>query len=563
MTQPNPSTALARTFIDELARGGARLAVISPGSRSAALAIAASEHPLLETTISLDERSGGFFALGRSKASGEPSVVISTSGTAPANYFPAVVEADMSLTPLIVVSADRPADLRGVGANQTIDQKHLFGRKVRRFIDIPAADPEDDLNSYWRSTAAEAVARARGAGGRPGPVHVNIGFREPTVPVADDGRTRSAPYLHPTGGRGDGGPWMDWELPAPPAPPDLGDLHAKRPLLVLGDGDYDRERLLRVVEEAGWVVLATALSGLRGRKTVGAYHHLLAGGVPPTLRPDLAVSVGAIGPSPRLETLIASAPVRIRVDRWGRRLDPERTATHLVHADPAALLEELSFHRVGRAWAERWEGAELATRQALAEVIDSTGEPTGASTVRALDSTPWETLVAGSSLPVREVDAHLTRAAMVIGNRGASGIDGFVSTARGVASTGLATVAVSGDLALLHDQNGLLIEGRENLVLVVLDNEGGGLFDSLPQAVHAPQYERLFVTPPQRDLESLARFHGIPALTVNSPSGVVEAVTRGLESGATHIVRVPIDRKADLEMRSALDETGARIASGL
>ncbi|MGH8945805.1 MAG: 2-succinyl-5-enolpyruvyl-6-hydroxy-3-cyclohexene-1-carboxylic-acid synthase [Acidimicrobiia bacterium] len=561
MSQPNPSTAMARALIDELARGGVRLVVVSPGSRSAALAIAASEHPMLETRVALDERSAGFLALGRAKVTGEPSMVISTSGTAPANYFPAVVEADMSLTPLVVMSADRPSELRGVGANQTIDQTRLYGAKVRRFIDVPAPEPEDDLNDYWRSAAAEALARARGAGGRPGPVHVNVGFREPTVPVADDGRTSSAPYLHSIEGREDGGPWMVWDPPWPPALPELGDFGAERPVLVLGEGAYDRARVMGIAEASGWPVLATALSGLRGRGTVTVYHHLLAGGIPSSLRPDLAVVVGAVGPSTRLETLIGSARIRVRVDRWGRRLDPERTATDLFHADPVALLDELANTPVAREWPARWESAELTARKAMAEVVDSAPEPSGASTVHALDSAPWETMVAGSSLPIREVDAHLTRRGAVIANRGASGIDGIVSTARGVASAGTATVALAGDLSLLHDQNGLLIEGREDLVIVVLDNQGGGLFDSLPQAVHAPQYERLFVTPPHRDLALLARFHDIPYLTVTDREELIEAVTSGIENGGTHMVRVPVDRKIDLEMRKALDDAGTQVAS--
>ena len=552
---------MGRALIDELARGGVRLVVISPGSRSAALAIAASEHPMLETRVAVDERSAAFLALGRAKVSGEPAMVISTSGTAPANYFPAVVEADMSLTPLVVMSADRPSELRRVGANQTIDQTRLYGAKVRRFIDIPAPGPEDDLNDYWRSAAAETLARARGAGGRPGPVHVNVGFREPTVPVVDDGRTSSTPYLHSIRGRDDDGPWMVWDPPRPPALPELGDFSAERPVLVLGEGSYDRERVMGIAEGSGWPVLATALSGLRGRGTVTVYHHLLAGGVPTSLRPDLAVAVGAVGPSPRLETLIGSARIRVRVDRWGRRLDPERTATHLVHADPVALLDQLAVSPVAREWPDRWESAELTARKAMVEVVDSAPEPSGASTVQALDSAPWATMVAGSSLPIREVDAHVTKEGVVIANRGASGIDGFVSTARGVASAGTATVALAGDLSLLHDQNGLLVEGDEDLVIVVLDNEGGGLFDSLPQSVHAPQYDRLFVTPPHRDLMLLARFHGIPAMTTATSEGLIDAVTSGIEKGGIHMVRVPIDRKTDLQMRKALDGVGAQVAS--
>jgi len=552
---------MARALVDELVRGGVRLAVISPGSRSAALAIASADHPGLETKVALDERSAGFLALGRAKAAGEPAMVISTSGTAPANYLPAIIEADLSLTPLVVLSADRPAEMRGVGANQTIDQTRLFGGKVRRFIEIAAPGPEPDQNDFWRSAAAEAVSRALGSAGRPGPVHVNVAFREPTVPVEDDGRARSEQYPHDIEGRTGRRPWLVWDVPSPPPPPRIETADADRPLLILGEGDYDGGAMLEVAEDRGWPALATALSGSRGRGTVSTYHHLLADGVPAPLCPDLVLAVGAVGPSPRLEALIGSAELRIRVDRWGRRLDPERSSTHVIHADPVAVMRQIGQGATASGWREGWVGADLRARDAIAGLLADSPHPSGASTAAALDAVPWETLVAASSLPIREVDAHLTRQGTVIANRGASGIDGFVSTARGVASAGRATVALSGDLALLHDQNGLLVEGGEDLVLVILDNEGGGLFDSLPQATHAPHYERLFVAPPHRDLEALARFHDIPITTVSGGNDLIDVVRSGIEMGGLHLVRVPVDRKADLDIRGALDHAGASVAA--
>ena len=552
---------MARALVDELVRGGVRLAVISPGSRSAALAIASADHPGLETKVVLDERSAGFLALGRAKAAGEPAMVISTSGTAPANYLPAVIEADLSLTPLVVLSADRPAEMRGVGANQTIDQTRLFGGKVRRFIEIAAPRPGPDQKEFWRSAAAEAVSRALGSAGRPGPVHVNVAFREPTVPVEEDGRARPEPYPHDIEGRTGGRPWLVWDVPPPPPPPRIEAAGAERPLLILGDGAYDGGGMLEVAEDRGWPALATALSGSRGRGTVSTYHHLLAAGVPAPLCPDLVLAVGAVGPSLRLEALIGSAELRIRVDRWGRRLDPERSATHVIHADPVAVMRQIGEVAPAPGWRDLWVGVGLRARDAIAALLADSPHPSGASTAAALDAVPWETLVAASSLPIREVDAHLTRQGRVIANRGASGIDGFVSTARGVASAGRATVALSGDLALLHDQNGFLAEGGEDLVLVILDNEGGGLFDSLPQATHAPHYERLFVAPPHRDLEILARFHDLPIATVPGADGLIDVVRSGIEQGGLHLVRVQVDRKADLDIRGALDHAGASVAA--
>ncbi|MGH3649321.1 MAG: 2-succinyl-5-enolpyruvyl-6-hydroxy-3-cyclohexene-1-carboxylic-acid synthase, partial [Acidimicrobiia bacterium] len=299
MTHPNPSTALARVLVDELAARGVELVVISPGSRSAALAIAATEHPELATRVFIDERSAAFHALGAARASRRPVAVVSTSGTAAANFLPAVVEADMSCVPLVVVSADRPVELRGVGANQTIDQVGLFGTKVRAFVDIAAPDHANDVNAAWRGQVGDSMAAATGS--TPGPVHLNVAFREPTVPVTDDGRTAATPYQFPTPrvSRETGPAPADRPLPLPHLEPGKG-------LIIAGDGDYRRGALADRAAELGWPVLATAMSGMRGGRVITTYHHLFADVVPPQLEPETVVAVGAIGPSTRLEDLVAA-----------------------------------------------------------------------------------------------------------------------------------------------------------------------------------------------------------------------------------------------------------------
>lgn len=558
MTQPNPSTALARALVDQLVRSGVRFVVISPGSRSAALAIAAQGHPRMSDWVALDERSAGYQALGWCKATGEPAAVISTSGTAPANYLPAVSEADMSLAPLLVVSADRPSELRGVYANQTIDQVQLFGSKVRWFVDVPPPEPGEDLNRSWRRVVAEAVGHAVGAGGLPGPVHINVGFREPTVPVTDDGRSVAEEY--PFSIEPDDDPGLP-EIPPPPRQslPLLGPM---RGVVVAGDGEYDRQGLIAQATRLGWPVLATAMSGLRAEEVVTHYHHILAVGPPQFLIPEVVVAVGTIGPSQRLERFIGQAQNRIRIDRWGRTIDPERNATHLLHADPVASLASLE-KSVGDEWHKSWLEVDRVVGENIENMVHSGGQMTGASAVRGVDRVPWSTLVVASSLPVREVDAHLMRGGRVIANRGASGIDGFVSTAIGVARAADRTVAVSGDLSLLHDSSGFLVDQLPDLVVVVLDNDGGGIFDSLPPARHAPDYERLFVAPHGRDLSQLARLHQLGYLSVGSVEDLTTAVTERLAGGGTHLVRVPIDRKVDLEQRAALDEMASEVVRSL
>lgn len=542
MSHPNPSTALARVVVDELAANGVRFLAIAPGSRSAALAIAAEDHPDIETRVVIDERSAAFHALGVARASQAPTGVLATSGTAPANFFPAVIEADMSCVPLVVISADRPSELQGVGANQTIDQVELFGSKVRSYTGIDAPGVERDGNEGWRQAVRAAVRLATGV--RPGPVHLNIAFREPTVPVPDDGRTSTDPYPFPTPRL------VDSSTPARRrTAQSFPDLAADRGVIVAGDGAYDRERLLDVAEDLGWPILATALSGLRGSRVVSSYHFLLGDGVPGDLAPSTAVAIGAIGPDPVLEHLVAIASERVRIDDWGRIIDPGRNATHIVEGDPIRLLGSISGSSPG-SWRETWQRRDYEIGAKVDESLEGETALSGAVIVRTLDNVDWGALVVGSSLPIREVDAHLTRAGPVFANRGASGIDGFVSTALGVASVIPRTIAFCGDLSFLHDSNGFLNDGSIDLTIVVADNGGGGLFDSLPPARHAPAYERLFVTDPGRDLKGLVEFHGATAVPADSRDGLHETIDKCVHRPGVDVVLAHVDRQHDLEVRS-------------
>lgn len=562
MTQPNPSTAMARSIIDELTRHGVGAVIISPGGRSAALSIAAQEHPDAEVRVVIDERSAGFHALGWAKATGSPAVVVSTSGTAPANYMPAVVEADMSLTPLIVLSADRPAELHGVGANQTIDQKDLYGKHARAFTHIAAPDSGIDLNGSWRDATSRAVAVSMGEGGTPGPVHLNIAFREPTMPVTDDGRIAGEEYAYAIEGRNGGKTWHEPEIEAPV----VGRLDIESPskgLVIAGEGLYDRNSLGDAAADLGWPIIATAMSGMRGGDVIANYHHLLASGVPNRLRPEIVFAVGSIGPSPRLEDLCDSAGTTIRIDHWGRHIDPRRHATRVIHADPSATLAGLSAEDPDPGWVETWANASAAIGESVGSKLDSASEMSGGRVARAMNRVSWETLIVASSLPIREIDAHLDRSGPVIANRGASGIDGFASTALGAASTSQRALALAGDLSVLHDSNGFLIDTPIDLVLIVLDNDGGGLFDELPPAHHAPDFERLFVAPHGRDLSTLAEFHSIAYAEVASPDELVDVANRSLDGGGITMIRVPIDRHADLAIRESLDRAGKDQASKL
>lgn len=545
MTHPNPSTALARVVVDELANCGVALIVLSPGSRSGALAIAASRNPDIETRVVIDERSAAFHALGAIRATGLPVAVVSTSGSAPANFYPAIVEADMSCVPLIAVSADRPAEMQGIGANQTIDQLEMFGSRVRSFAGIEAPDAAQDLNREWRSTVARLVATSQGR--TPGPVHLNVRFREPIVPVTDDGRTRGDEYPFPTP-RLESGPAAEVDTPVA-----MPELSAERGLVIAGDGEYDRKALARRAGELGWPVLATALSGMRGDGVITTYHHLLAPGVGSGIRPSTVVAVGSVGPSSRVEDLVASAETRIRIDLWGRRIDPRRNATQVLAGDVNDLLQGV-LGAADAGWSAVWSEADRQCRARMDGLLASADGMSGAQVAATLNDVAWHSLVVASSLPIREVDAHLQRSGPIFANRGASGIDGFVSTALGVASRRPRTLALAGDLSLLHDSNGFLHDGSLDLTMVVVDNQGGGLFDSLPQAVHAPDYERLFVTNPKRDLEIFARFHGLRYAEARDRETLKIVAGEALERPGIDLIRVPVDRAYDLKVRNQLEE---------
>lgn len=560
MTQPNPSTAQARALADELHRHGIDFAVISPGSRSAALAIAFEEHPGIATRVVLDERSAAFHALGRSRATGTPAVALATSGTALANHLPAVVEADLSLIPLILISADRPPDLLHVGANQTIDQVGIFGDKVRWSCSLPVAEAGLDQNAYWRTTVSQAVARSWGHGARPGPVHLNVAFREPTVPVSDDGRSRSQPYPHSIEGRHSGLPWQQHER-ARPARAALGG-GTRYGLVVAGEGDFDPRELASAADRLHWPVLATATSGLRGLDVVSTYHHLLVDDVPASLLPDLVVTIGRVGPSDRLGSLTSLPVPQIQIDRWGAWNDPRRHSSRMVQAEPVASLEHMTPASDDRLLGN-WLQADALMRAALDDRLAGEETATGPAVARALGGVDHGLLVAASSMPIRDLDAHYVNPGRVISNRGASGIDGLVSTTLGAASAGARTVALIGDLALLHDAGGFVVDQIADVVFVVVDNGGGGLFDLLPQAEHAPGFERLFVAPHGLDLRSLAAAYHLEATGVDGVGDLSSLIPALLDAGGAQVVVVPVDRETDLKGRRALDDTARDVVAGL
>jgi 2-succinyl-5-enolpyruvyl-6-hydroxy-3-cyclohexene-1-carboxylate synthase len=333
-------------------------------------------------------------------------------------------------------------------------------------------------------------------------------------------------------------------------------------LLLAGEGDFDPAELEGAAARLRWPVLATVASGLRRFDVVTSYHHLLVAGVPPALRPEVVVTVGRVGPSDRVGALTSLPVPQVQIDRWGVWNDPRRHSSHMIQADPAATLETLDRARDSRL-RDAWLEAEATMRSALDERLAGEQWATGPAVARALGAIEHDLLVAASSMPIRDVDAHFLGGARVIANRGASGIDGFVSTALGAASVGPRTVALAGDLSWLHDVGGLVADEIGNVVFVVIDNGGGGLFDLLPQAEHAPSFERLFVAPHRVDLSRLGSAYDLSVSVVDSEEGLRSSLPAALAAGGAHVLVVHVERETDLKTRRSLDDTARAVCAGL
>jgi 2-succinyl-5-enolpyruvyl-6-hydroxy-3-cyclohexene-1-carboxylate synthase len=548
------NTAFAATLVDEWARAGLTTAAVAPGSRSTPVALALAADPRVRVHVLLDERSAGFFALGAAKASGRPAAVLCTSGTAAAHLHGAVLEARHARVPLLVCTADRPPELRDTGAAQTTDQVKLYGSAVRFFADLCPEDHPAAM-AAWRPLAARAFSEA--AGPPAGPVHLNLAFRDPLVP--GDAGLASVP------GRPEGRPWTV-SVPGRLAPgaEDLDRLAgmvsaAPRGLVVAGWGaGCDFAAVERFARAAGWPLLADPISGLRqpGSGTVSSYEALLrVPGFAAGHRPDLVVRVGGPLTSKAAGVWLDASVPQVLVDPDAAWLDPGRSATWRLAADPALVLDGLAQRLAPSSaapeWLDRWTAAESVARWALDDFLDADGDPFEGRVARDVhDCVPaGATLVVASSMPVRDLEAFARprSGVRVLANRGVNGIDGFNSTVLGVAAAGAGgagVVGLMGDLAFLHDAPGLTFAARSglNAVLMVVDNDGGGIFSFLPQAatpsVSAEDFESLFGTPHGLDLVSLARSYGLPAERVDRAGDVAPTVEKALAASGVRVVVV-------------------------
>jgi len=557
------------TLVDEWARCGVTDAVVAPGSRSTPLAVALAGEARIRVHVMIDERSAGFFALGLGLASGVPPVVLTTSGTAAVELHPAVVEAHQSRVPLVVCTADRPPELHHVGAPQTVEQARLFEGAVRWAFEPGIADEE--AAHTWRSMAARAVAVAAGGSAGPGPVHLNLAFREPLV--ADPG---SLPA-----GRPGGEPWHRVAAASKDAPAEVvTELagHNRRGVIVAGAGAGDPKVVQEMSRALAWPVLAEPRSGARipAPMTVSAADALLRSrGFTTAQRPDVVLRLGAPWASRKVAEWLAGLDVpQYLVDPHGAWLDPARSATTVVAADPTSLCRAVLAAGPRAAppeWLRGWRRAEASAQAALDSTLARHRELTEPAVARMVaDALPdGAALVASSSMPVRDLEwyARPREGLRYFSNRGANGIDGVVSSAMGVAAAWPGpTTALLGDLAFLYDINGLLAPSGGTDVsctFVVVDNDGGGIFSFLPQAtaLDPDRFERLLGTPHGLDLCAVAEAHGAEACVATSIAELADAVTeREPGNGGVRVVVVRTDRTANVAVH---DELHQAVASAL
>jgi 2-succinyl-5-enolpyruvyl-6-hydroxy-3-cyclohexene-1-carboxylate synthase len=568
-------TAWATLVIESLVRAGITDAIISPGSRSTPFVIAALENEALECTSALDERSAAYFALGQARRTLRPSLLLCTSGSAPANYFPAVVEASEGGVPVIVLSADRPPELRGCGANQTTDQVGLYGNKVRFFADL--GEPRDDAASLraLKRLVAQAVSEALGA--KPGPVHLNAQARKPLepAPASDEIRARFDAIV---------GEPLTQIFRARPLDPTLVEHispltldavieafdEAVRPVILCGPSDLRSamfvDALDRLAERTGAVVLAQTASQFRcwaGSRALGGFDTIwqTESGRSMCL-PDFVLQLGANPVSSGWEQLSAAHRIRrIVVHPW-QWADPSSTAEAVVQADIgsflAALCEcEFKSARRDEDFVAGFEWAESAVWDEVSAILAQAGDAlTQAGAARAvLDSVPDPSvLVLGNSLPIRDVDRWIPpskKLLAVCSQRGVSGIDGVVSGAAGVASwVDGATTLLIGDVSFLHDLNGLQLASSLHgpIVIVVVNNGGGRIFEQLPIARDGKEtWLPYFTTPHDADLECAARVYGCAFHSVDTVGGLRQALALGYAQEGCTVIEALVPPQSALQ----------------
>ncbi len=597
MQAKNPTYVYVNAFVDELQRAGLYNVVICPGSRSTPLAISIASHPAIKTWMHIDERAAAFFALGMAKRLAQPVALLCTSGTAAANFFPAIVEARLTHIPLLILTADRPPELRDCGAPQAIDQNRLYGTHVKWFMEVALPEATNAALRYIRTIADRATALTQALPA--GPVHLNFPLREPLTPGAHPDQPLLPLEQRDAlawAGRPDNQPYIivqDTPLALPPAH-SIARLAqqmstSERGLIIAGP--YDKPELIaplvRLAEQTGYPILADPLSQLRSgphdrSHILASYDAFLR--IPAFLEQNKPAFVLRFGAMPTAKPLLLylkhyeDCP-QVIVDAHGGWDEPTQLASELIHTDPVSLCENLSAalaqykteDRQSSLWLQAWQRAESATRHALQSSIrDFADLFEGRVFTELAQLLPDNAnLFVGNSMPVRDLDTFFwggERRVHIVGNRGANGIDGVVSSALGFSAGShtdrraedvqddAPTVLVIGDLSFLHDLNGLLAARLHqlSLVIVLINNDGGGIFSFLPQAAHPEHFEQLFGTPTGIEFGPAIAMYGGHYQRADTWDVFRIAVMKSIESGGLHIIEVVTERASNVRMHRHL-----------
>ncbi|PLT32194.1 2-succinyl-5-enolpyruvyl-6-hydroxy-3-cyclohexene-1-carboxylic-acid synthase [Bacillus sp. V5-8f] len=555
-------TAYTASFIDELALNHVKHVVVSPGSRSTPLALMLAEHPDITVHINIDERSAGFFALGLAKALREPVGMVCTSGTATANYYPAIIEAYYSRVPLIVLTADRPHELRDVGAPQAINQIHLYGKHVKWFVEMALPEESEEMVRYSRTIGSRAVATATQEPA--GPVHLNFPFREPLVPFMDEakkfreGQQVSTSTVNVHGG----------ELVLSPEA-----LHSvvkliegsRQGIIVCGELESDEKRaaIISLSKMLSFPILADPLSQLRSgsqnvNNIIDCYDTFLRDEhASKLLAPDLVLRFGPMPVSKSLLLFLKKhkGAKHLVVDSGGGWREPAGLVSDMIYSNEVLFSKGVcaAIQTKGNtSWLERWKKLNVATKGALQTILDEDELSEGKLFLILQDLMPNSShLFVGNSMPIRDLDTFFftgKKKIRTFANRGANGIDGVVSTALGVSTVLDNTVLVIGDLSFFHDMNGLMAAKlqKANITILLINNDGGGIFSFLPQASEKEYFETLFGTPHGLDFSHAVALYGGNYTKAESWSEFAYAFTNSFAIPGLKVIEVQTVRDSNV-----------------
>jgi len=564
MNEQEILTTYLADFIQELVFNGVRDVVVSPGSRSTPLAMMIAEHPELTYHINIDERSAAFFALGMAKQTRKPVALLCTSGTAAANYYPAIVEAKISRVPLIVLTADRPHELRDIGAPQTIDQIHLYGKHVKWFVEMSIPDKNEELHYFVRTTAARAVNMSLQAPA--GPVHLNFPFREPLIPRLDPSPFGEAKQS----------------------------VKSTQGKLILSNGEMERicmelenhqkgliicgvldepefvQAVLTLSNRLGYPILADPLSQLRSglhseESIIDNYDSILKDGKhEEKLFPEVIIRFGAMPISKPLTIFLKKLKnvEHIIVDSGSGWRDPVKMGTQMVHVDEVLFCEGISSRfkqeRTSK-WLETWQRLNENTRNIVTQTIEDVQDLDEGRVVLELTKLlpNNSTLFVGNSMPIRDVDTFFhnnQKNIRIMANRGANGIDGVVSSAVGASVYADNLFLIIGDLSFFHDLNGLLAAKMHhlNITIIVINNNGGGIFSFLPQAGSSKNFENLFGTPIDIEFEYAVKMYGGNYQKVANWDEFQTSITKAVETSGLNVIEVPTNRDINVQTHRSM-----------